>query len=67
MQCLNAFRDEYGNPGEHKVPVPGLDVPMEREEAREALRKIQEARPDDEFSIRRIAPVLAFRQHSRKP
>ncbi len=60
LQCLNAFRDAQGNPGQHKVPVPGYDTPMTREEARNALSKIEKLRPDDDFSARRIAEVKHF-------
>jgi len=33
MQCIDAYRDAQGDPGEHKKPVPGLDTPMTRSEA----------------------------------
>ena len=58
-QCLDAFRDAHGNPGQHKVPV--YDTAMIREKALKVLREIQERRPDDEFSMRPITNVCVTR------
>ena len=57
MQCLDAFKDAQGNPGVHKVPVPGYD-PMSKAEARQALAAIEAERPDEDFSIRKLAEVV---------
>ena len=58
MQCFDAFRDANGNPGQQKEPVPGFDTPMTKEDALKALRGIEAQRPQEEFSIRRIEPVV---------
>ena len=58
MQCIDAYRDAQGDPGEHKQPVPGLDTPMTRSEALQALEDIEQRRPGEDFSIRRVAPVV---------
>lgn len=60
MQWFDAFRDENGNPGEHKIPVSGYDTPMTKSEALEALRLIEADRPGVDFSIRRIAGIVHF-------
>ncbi len=58
MQCFDASRDAQGNPGEHKEPVPGLDTAMTKEDALKAFHAIEAQRPGEDFSIRRIAPVV---------
>ncbi|RLA54441.1 MAG: hypothetical protein DRR42_01745 [Gammaproteobacteria bacterium] len=58
MQCFNAFRDAQGNAGEQKEPIPGFDTPMTKQAALKALREIEARRPGEDFSIRRIAPVI---------
>ena len=60
MQCFDAFLDAQGNPGEHKDPMPGFDTPMTKDEALMALEAIEKQRPHEDFSIRRIAPVIPF-------
>lgn len=60
VHCLDAFRDASGQPGEHKVPVPGYDTPMTKSNALKALRRIEADRPGEDFSIRRVADVLPF-------
>lgn len=62
VHCVDAYRDAAGNPGQHKVPVPGLDTPMSRDEALQALRRIEAERPGHDFSIRRIATVVSLRK-----
>ena len=63
MQCFDTFRDATGNPGQHKEPVPGFDTPMTKEDALKALRGIEAQKPGEDFSIRRIAPVVQL-EHS---
>jgi len=59
VQCFDAFRgDAHGDPGEHKEPVPDLDMPMTKQAALQALQEKEAQRPDEDFSIRRIAPVI---------
>jgi hypothetical protein len=60
MHCLDAFRDASGQPGQHKVPLEGYDQPMSYREAWEALQQIETEHPGEDFSIRRVAEVLAF-------
>lgn len=55
MRCLNAYRDVHGNPGQHKVPLDGYDHPMTKDEALKRLAEVEQARPDEDFSIRRLA------------
>ncbi len=62
MQCFDAFKDAQGNPGQHKEPVPGFDVPMTKIDALKALHDMEAQRPNEEFSIRRIAPVIELNQ-----
>jgi len=54
MQCLDAFQDAQGNKGEHKIPVPGYDTPMTKEEALQALEIVEQKNPGLDFSIRRM-------------
>jgi len=54
MHCLNAFRDADGSEGEHKVPLTGYDESMTKEEALKVLDEVERARPNQDFSIRRI-------------
>ena len=58
VQCFDPFRDAQGNPGEHKEPVPDLDTPMTKQAALKALQEIEAQRPGEDFSIRRIGPVI---------
>ena len=58
MQCFDAFRDAQGNAGQHKEPVTGFDAPMTKQAALNALLEIEGQRPNEDFSIRRIAPVI---------
>lgn len=60
MQCFDAFKDAHGDPGQHKEPVPGYDTPMTKAEALKVLEDIEQQRPDEDFLIRRIAPVVDF-------
>lgn len=60
MQCLDAFKDAHGNPGQHKEPVAGFDMPMNKTDALAALKSIEAQRPGEDFSLRRIAPVIQF-------
>ena len=58
MHCLDAFKDAHGNTGQHKVILEGYDTPMTKEDALEALNSIEAQRPNEDFSIRRIAEVV---------
>ena len=60
MHCLNAFKDANGNPGEHKIPLSGYDTPMTKTVALEALAEVEAARPNEDFSIRRLGDLLPF-------
>ena len=60
LHCLDAWRDANGNPGQHKVPLVGYDKPMTYAAAWEALQQIEAERPDEDFSIRRLAEVFPF-------
>ena len=62
MHCLDAWHDANGNPGQHKVPLKGYDRPMSYAEAWAALEKIEAERPNEDFSIRRVAKVLPLRR-----
>jgi len=61
MHCLNAFKDAQGNVGEHKIPLEGYDTPMTKSDALKALQKVEASRPDEDFSIRRLADVSPFK------
>lgn len=58
MHCLNAFTDAKGNPGQHKIPLSGYDTPMTKAVALEALAEVEAARPNEDFSIRRLGDLL---------
>ena len=62
MHCLNAYKDEHGNDGEHKVPVEGYDTPMTKIDALSALQEIETTRPNEDFSIRRVPKVAPFQR-----
>jgi hypothetical protein len=48
MECLNAFKDANGHPGETKVPVsPAMSKA-------EALAEIEAHKPKADFSIRKL-------------
>jgi len=57
MQCHDAWHDAQGNPGEHKIPLEGYDIPMTKIDALQALKEAEANRPDEDFSIRKIADV----------
>lgn len=59
LECLDAFRDELGRPGQHKVPVTDLAKLYTRAEAFDVLGEWVERFPDREFSMRRVEPVAA--------
>jgi len=61
LHILDAYRDASGQPGVHKVPLEGYDRPMDYETARRALTEISQARPDEDFSMRSVAPVLTLK------
>ena len=60
LHCLDAWHDANGAPGQHKVPLEGYDTPMSYAEAWDALKRIEAERPDEDFSIRRLAEVFPF-------
>lgn len=60
MHCLDAFKDANGQAGEHKIPLEDYDTPMTKATALEALAKIEQARPHEDFSIRRLGDLLPF-------
>jgi hypothetical protein len=62
MHCLDAFRDANGNPGEHKIPLEGYDIPMTKTQALKALAEVEKARPNEDFSIRQIGEVLPMKR-----
>ena len=62
LHCLDAWRDANGKPGQHKVPLEGYDRPMSYAEAWAALEKIETERPNEDFSIRRVAEVFPLRR-----
>ena len=57
LQCFDAYHSKDGKPGSWKEPVPGYDVPMTREKALAALREIEQKKPDEDFSMRKVASV----------
>ena len=61
MHCLDAFKDAHGNQGEHKIPLEGYDIPMTKAEALKALAEVENIRPNEDFSIRRLSDVLPFK------
>lgn len=60
MHCLDAYRDANGQPGAHKIPLEGYDTPMTKAEALAALKQVVQGRPNQDFSIRKIAAVVEF-------
>ncbi len=56
MRCLDAFHDASGGAGEHKIPLDGYDTPMTK-----ALAEVEKNRPDEDFSIRKIADVFPIK------
>ncbi|MGB7297700.1 MAG: hypothetical protein WBD34_00105 [Burkholderiaceae bacterium] len=69
MHCLDAYKDAFGNPGEHKVPLAGYDTPMTKADALKALALVERARPGEDFSVRRLsgnaAPAIQLGRHGR--
>ena len=57
VECLNAFRDEHGRPGEHKRPVTDLAALYTRGEAWDELREWERRYLSRDFSMRRLTPV----------
>ncbi len=62
MHCLNAFKDASGQAGEHKIPLKGYDTPMTKAAALKALAEVENTRPNEDFSIRRLGDLLRFQK-----
>lgn len=60
VECLDAFRDEQGRPGQHKVPVTDLAELYTRDEAWHQLEAWERRHPDRDFSMRRVKPVRSI-------